>query len=290
MVRETSSKKEAANRETADVRQVSFQSYGVNIGVRSDSIELLSAIKNELHKINPQGFEIIDDERATHLFEIKSKKNQILEMTKGEELLWSQAGETEDFLSFLQSQIRLTVAEFAESRVFLHAGAVGWKDSAILIPAKSFSGKSSLVAELVKRGALYYSDDYAVLDENGMLHPYHRPLSLRGIVDKYKQIDFPVEALGGKAGFTPLSVGMIVFTEYREGEKTGKIWKPEILSGGRGIMEIIGQTIPFRYKPKFSLEVLNKVSECAIICKSLRGEAEEFAERLLNFFEASVLK
>ena len=290
MLPETSSKKEAANSESSEVRQVSFQSYGVNIGVRTDTSDLSSTIKNELNKINPQGFELIADQRAEHLFEIKSKKNNFFEMTKGGELLWSQAGEKANFLSFLQSQIRLTIAEFADSRVFLHAGAVGWKGRAILIPAKSFSGKTSLVAELVKRGALYYSDDFAVLDENGMLHPYHRPLSLRGVEDKYKQVDFPVEVLGGKAGYTPLPVGMIVITEYRESEKTPKIWKPEILSGGRGIMEIIAHTIPIRHQPKFSLEVLNKVGECAIICKSLRGDAKEFAEKLLNFFEAKVLK
>ena len=55
-------------------------------------------------------------------------------------------------------------------------------------------------------------------------------------------------------------------------------------------MEIISHTIPIRYNPKFALNVLNKVSRRAIICKSQRGEAGEFADLLLDFFETKVIK
>lgn len=267
--------------------QFGFQSYGVKIGVRTDSSDLLIEIKNDLDKINPHGFEIIDDCQVEHLFRVESKKNKVYEIIKDEDILWSQEG---DFLSFLQSQIRLTIAEFAESRVFLHAGAVGWKGKGIIIPARSFSGKSSLVAELIKRGALYYSDDFAILDSGGMLHPFHRKLSLRGFRNKYEQADFSVAELGGNAGYEPIPIGMVLITEYGEGNKNPRNWKPEILSGGRGLLEIISHTIPIRYNPKFSLEVLNKVAGCAIICKSRRGEAKEFVDLLLNFFETKVIK
>lgn len=273
--------------ENGDGFQISFQSFGVNIGVRVDSRELLSTIEGDLDKINPHGFEVIAAAEVEHLFEIKSKKNKIFEITKGEELLWS---ETKDFLPFLESQIRLAIAEYARSKVFLHAGAVGWRGRAIIIPARSFSGKTTLVAELVRRGALYYSDDLAVLDGEGLLHPFHRQLSLRGQEAKWNQIDVSVEALGGTAGFEPLPVGIVLITEYKKENKNPKKWKPTILSGGRGILEILSHTIPIRYSPKFSLEVLNKVAGCAIICKSQRGEAEEFVDLLLNFFEAQVIK
>jgi len=267
--------------------QISFQSFGVKIGVQTDSGDLLFEVEGELDKINPGGFEIIDDSQAEHLYEIRQRKNKIIEITKNEELLWSLA---ENWLPFLQSQIRLTIAEYAESRVFLHAGAVGWKEQAIILPARSFSGKSTLVAELVKKGALYYSDDFAILDQNGLVHPFHRQISLRGYEDKFKQVDFSVEALGGKAGSKPIPVGLVLITNYKDGNKNKKTWKPEILSEGRGIMEIISHTIPIRYNPKFALNVLNKVSRRAIICKSQRGEAGEFADLLLDFFETKVIK
>jgi hypothetical protein len=287
-------KREAEVGEKKDI-QISFQSFGVKIGVRAESNDLVLEIKNELSNINPNGFEIIDDSAVEHLFEIKSKnpsktkKNKSLEIFKDGELLILLESE-ENLLAYLQSQIRLTVAEYAESKVFLHAGAVGWKGQAILLPARSFSGKSSLVAELVKKGASYYSDDFAVLDKDGLLHPFHRQISLRGYENKYRQVDFSVESLGGKVGSRPIPIGIVLITKYKEGNKNPEIWKPKILSGGRGIMEILSHTIPIRYNPKFSLEVLNKVSKRAIICKSLRGDSPEFASLLLNFFETHVIK
>lgn len=267
--------------------QISFESFGVKVGVRTKLDEVLTGIKNNLGKINPHGFEIIDDEEVEHLFKIKYGGEGNFVVTKDDELIWSG---DENFDSYLQSMIRLTIAEFAAERVFLHAGAVAWKGKAIVFPASSFSGKSSLVAEMVKRGALYYSDDFAVLDKHGLLHPFHRQLSLRGSEDKCRQVDFSVEELGGKAGAEPIPVGMVLITEYKEENKNPKNWQPEILTVGQGIMEILAHTIPIRYNPKFSLEVLNKITECAIIGRSQRGDAKQFADLLINFFETKVIK
>ena len=55
-----------------------------------------------------------------------------------------------------------------------HAGVVGWRGRAIVIPGRSHAGKSTLVAELVRRGAVYYCDEFAVLHETGRVHPYRR--------------------------------------------------------------------------------------------------------------------
>ena len=46
----------------------------------------------------------------------------------------------------------------------------------IMLPGYSFAGKTTLVAEFVRAGALYYSDEYAVLDRDRFAHPYPRPL------------------------------------------------------------------------------------------------------------------
>ncbi len=149
---------------------------------------------------------------------------------------------------------------------------------------------SYATSDVYKREALYYSDDFAVLDREGLLHPFHRQISLRGYENKYTQVDFSVESLGGQASDEPIPIGIVLITKYQEGNKNPKNWKPQILSGGRGIMEILSHTIPIRYNPKFSLKVLNKVSKRAIICKSQRGEAGEFVDLLLNFIETHVIK
>src|SRR5262249_47349881 len=77
------------------------------------------------------------------------------------------------------SDVALHVAEMAPDRVFVHAGVVGYQGRAILLPGRSFSGKTTLVVELVRAGAEYYSDEYAVLDTSGGVHPYSGPLSIR---------------------------------------------------------------------------------------------------------------
>src|SRR6266545_992806 len=51
-----------------------------------------------------------------------------------------------------ESDLQLYVAEMSPRRVFVHAGVVGWRGQAIVIPGRSFSGKTTLTATLVKAG------------------------------------------------------------------------------------------------------------------------------------------
>jgi len=153
-----------------------------------------------------------------------------------------------------------------------------------VLPARSFQGKTTLVTELVKKGAVYYSDEYAVLDENGLVHPFPKTLSIRGIIDKYKQVESTPESFGAIIGTQPLEVGLVLLSEFKRGAK----WNPEILSAGNGILEILAHTIPVNYKPKFCLHVLNKLTNRAIIAKSKRGEAKKTVNLLLEFYESEV--
>ena len=47
------------------------------------------------------------------------------------------------------------------------------------MPGLSFSGNMTLVRAVVEAGAVYYSDEHAMLDEVGRVHPYARPLPFR---------------------------------------------------------------------------------------------------------------
>jgi hypothetical protein len=64
------------------------------------------------------------------------------------------------------------IALHAPEHVFVQAGVVGVGERAMVLPGKSFAGKTTLVAALVRAGAEYWSDEYAVLDANGDVHPY----------------------------------------------------------------------------------------------------------------------
>lgn len=261
-----------------------LESYGVRIKICCSRRELLGEIEKRLEQILPSGFyRKISPRLAVHRFSVRRNKSFEFVLFKGKTKIES-GNEKEIFLKYMDWQIRLTIAEFAVSRVFLHAGVVGWKGKAIVMPAKSFGGKTTLVKELAKLGAIYYSDEYAVLDEDGFVHPFPKLLSVRAENGEYRQTDFPVEAFGGVKGIEPLPVGMILLTEFM----TGADWQPEILSEGNGVLEMLTHTIPIRYNPKFTLKVLNKTVNRAIIVKSKRGEAGAFAAELLYFFENKV--
>ena len=130
---------------------------------------------------------------------------------------------------WLRSDIDLQVAGCAREGLFVHAGVVGWRGHAILIPGRTMTGKSSLVAELVRRGARYYSDEYAVIDDGGRVHPYTRPLSLRN-GSRPDQTGL-VDDLGG-AGREPLPVTLIVSTTYLAGAP----WCPVTVTGARAVL------------------------------------------------------
>ena len=266
------------------LKKISIESFGVKIEIASDVISDFEDIKNRLSKILPNGFRLIENGGQEHSFFI-TVKNATFELRKNDEIIADGAA-PEVLLEILERHIRITIAEFAVGKVFIHAGVVAIDGKAIVIPAQSFQGKTTLVAEMVKNGAVYYSDEYAVLDEKGYVHPFPKMLSMRGIIDDYNQLDLPVEDFGGVAGTKPIPVALVLITEYRKDAK----WKPKKLSNGRGIMEILPHALPIRNKPEFTLNVLNNVAERAIITKTKRAEADETARLLVKFFEKQVFK
>src|SRR5262249_29657438 len=82
-------------------------------------------------------------------------------------------------LDVLESELQLAVARYAQPDVFVHAGVVSIGGQAIVLPGRSGAGKTTLVRALVAAGARYYSDEYAVLDALGRVHPYARRPSVR---------------------------------------------------------------------------------------------------------------
>jgi hypothetical protein len=158
-----------------------------------------------------------------------------------------------------------------------HAGVVGWQDRALLLPGTSFAGKTTLVAELVRAGATYYSDEYAVLDQHGRVYSYPRDLQMR-LAGSPQQSAVAVEHLTGTVGTSPLSVSRVVFTEYRESGH----WNPEPVSAGMGVLEMLRHAIPVQRTPARVMATLARMMETATAVRSERGEASEAANSLLT--------
>jgi hypothetical protein len=95
----------------------------------------------------------------------------------------------------------------------VHAGAVLLGERALLLPGITHAGKSSLVAELLRRGATYFSDEYALIDSEGHVHPYPRPLLLRNGSSEQSPV-LPAEC-NARTGNSSAPVGWILSLEYR---------------------------------------------------------------------------
>lgn len=265
-----------------DSKPLVVESFGVRIKIRATERRHLKTVLERLNIALPQNFKIVKNKKADQDFFIETRRNKKLLLYKNNKVDSEEKSE-ELFWGFFESQIRLTVGEFAPSKVFLHAGVVAWKDRAIVLPANSFKGKTTLVKEFLKVGAIYLSDEYAIIDEDGFAHPFLKSLSVRGIAGEYRQVEIPAENFGGNLAKKPYPIALVLITEYDE----KAVWQPEFLKPGKGVLEMIPHCLSVRSNPEFTLRVLNKISSRAIICKSSRGEAKNFVKKILEFFETN---
>jgi hypothetical protein len=179
-------------------------------------------------------------------------------------------------LHVFDAQLRGHIALHSPDRIFVHAGTVGYHGRAIVVPGESFSGKTTLVAELVKAGATYYSDEYAVLDAHGLVHPFPKPLSIRPREGLGIRTD--VEQLGGAAGTEPLRLGLIVVSQYRR----DAVWQPRTLSQGEAVIQLLAHTIPAKARPEETMNAIRQAVDGsgAIALEGERGDASAMVEQL----------
>lgn len=260
----------------------SFVSYGVSVGIRTNQPDLIAPAL----KCLPPGAKLNGPQSVDYLYSIYAggaatgKFGRRLSLLYREFFQIGRGRSTDGFFDILESDLRVSIADLSRKGVFVHAGAVGWKGKAIIIPGRSFSGKSSLVAELVRAGADYYSDEFAVLDNEGRVHPFAKPISLR-YDETGRQTDVAPETLGGRVGKKPLPVGLVLVSQYRSGAS----WRPRQLTPGRAALELFANTVSARRNPAVALSAIHQVASRATVLKGSRGEASRIAELVLDRLE-----
>lgn len=187
----------------------------------------------------------------------------------------ARSHDLESVFDALEEDLKLHVAASAPSRVFVHAGVVGWRGGAIVLPGRTFAGKSTLVDALVRAGATYYSDEYAVFDKHGRVHPFARALKLR---PRAGQPDRPAAAPESAVGTRPLPVRLVALTHYKAGAR----WRAKTLSPGQALLALMESTVPVRHRPQATLETLREVVTRAPVISGVRGEVEEAVRKLLD--------
>jgi hypothetical protein len=236
----------------------------------------------------------------------------------------AKAESFEEALDLLESLLHFQAAQAAREYVFIHAGVVAWEGRAIVLPGRSMSGKTSLVAALIGKGATYYSDEYTVLDKDGYVHPYPKDLSLRTPIYRSRLPDMaPTDMASTSVASTSVTMPA-VRTETAGVECTrteianfrlrrtpqqlnGSVgskplpvgliaaltydpcsrWRPRMLSRGQGMLTMLENTVLARHQPALSLAVLQRVAQDSLAIEGWRGEAEHTATLLLELLKSA---
>ena len=177
----------------------------------------------------------------------------------------------------VESRVQLTVAALAKGPIFVHAGVVGWRDKAIVIPGRSFSGKSTLVMAFAEAGADYYSDEYALFDADGKIHPYWRQPKLRSASGRIVAGRLRNNIILEGPPPAPISLGWVLMSRY----EAKSSWQPRRLTCGETMLGLLDNTVPIRSRPEESVRRLAKAVVNAQGFEGPRGEAADMARQIL---------
>lgn len=268
--------------------QAGFTCYGSEFSVSFDDLGLIKKLPDILppyHKITP-----FND--SARIFKIITKSTKDVNGLYWDNEKIHQIDEiSESSLILIGDKIQMALAiALPPEKYFLHAGAVEYKNVGIIIPGTSFSGKTTLTREFIKRGARYYSDDCAVIDKYGYLYPYSKKISVRKNNTLFKADfwnkgkDISAQSIGADLGQNPVRIGLIIFSEYEQNQT----WLNRPISSGETVLHLAQNLFypaSMTLYPAETLELLSRLAAEAVIFCGIRGEAEDAAEKILSDFE-----
>src|SRR5262249_53133631 len=129
---------------------MSLVAYGVRIGLRTNKPEFMGRLLAPLPDIwKPSSAPAVERLYSLRVGTAGLRKNgrswhQLFE----DQQIIANSADLNRVLETFEGKAKMYLAEMARHRVFVHAGVVGWQGKAIVVPGRSMSGKTSLVAEL----------------------------------------------------------------------------------------------------------------------------------------------
>ena len=146
----------------------------------------------------------------------------------------------------------------ADYRV-IRAVVATWRGRAIVLPGGSETGQRALGLELARAGATLYSNEFAILDPEGYVHPY-------------RAIESPA---GGAARVAV--VALLTFSP-------GRGWHVDEAGSGAAALALVNHAISVCDEPFF--KAVNRVVGGAICLQGHRGPTRPVALALRQFAEA----
>jgi len=255
------------------VESYRIESFGVVIDLQGPTI-VGQALDDYLPDLAPS-----DAARSHMSYEVRERTHGRatlgFEVWRPDGTLVTRAQDPDTVARNLANDLHFQIASRSVEFVFVHAGVVAWNEMAIVLPGRSMSGKTSLVAALLERGATYYSDEYAVFDRDGLVHPYARPLRVRSADGETRNV--PVSDLTSRVGLTPIPVGLIAVVRF----EADSVIDVAAINSGAAALALIDNTVRVRDAPGPSIRAATTAGH-AFSIEGTRGEADEAAEMLLE--------
>ena len=261
---------------------LSVQAYGRLVGIRLTD----AAVLDRLPEVVPHGAELVDQLEVDQLYSVvvgdlePRHGRRRLHVVYADAMRVARTADFEVALAGLRRDLTLWVGENSADRVFLHAGVVALNGRAILLPGRTMSGKSTLVKALLEAGCSYLSDEFALLDPEGRVHPYARPMQIRASGDYSSEHVHPAE-LGAPVATGPLPVALVVLTRYRQGAR----WAARRQEPGRALLGMLEHALAARSYPELVVPALQRVAQQALVIKTVRAEANDTAARILRLLD-----
>ena len=180
----------------------------------------------------------------------------------------------------IEGDLHHWIATYTKDFLFVHAGCVSWRDRAIVIPGRSYAGKTTLTRALLEAGAVYYSDDYAVIDTEGTIHAFPRQLRVRSESIGPSRLVDPVSS-NWPVGRDPIRAGVVAALTYDA--ELG--WHVATLSRGMGALSLLDNTVAARERPEDALRLMSRAVLGAISIKGTRDSATSTAHRLIQMID-----
>jgi hypothetical protein len=193
--------------------------------------------------------------------------------------------------------------ESAQDFVLVHAGAVEWDGQAALFPAPMDSGKTTLVAGLVRAGARYLSDEAAAIDPRTLLvHPFPKALTVgagsRDVLADLRPADAPefaardrladwhvdVRTIRADALAPPSRPGFVIALRYEAGAPTAL----SPMTRAEAVMEMGQNSFNLAHHGRAGVEALAAVAR-ASECRRLVVGALDAACALIDDLRAGRL-
>lgn len=174
----------------------------------------------------------------------------------------------------LESDLALFTAERLADVVAVHAGVVRVGTTVIVLPGRSFSGKTTLCAAALDAGHEVLSDEYALVRPDGLITGYHRRLRVRlpdGLSERR-----PAHPTTG-----PLEVSLVAMLTFRAGEGSPVLDLQEMTSA-EVALALLDNTVCAQSRPEESFRAAVAVARMARGVEGTRGEAAAALAELIR--------